>query len=127
MKVHVDDQGSGPTVVLIHGLGGSTNTFEAQTQALAASYRVIRPDLPGAGRSQGAVIPSLEAVAEWLAERVAAAVPKAHWVGHSLGSVLCQWVAAKYPDSVASLSLVGPFWEAPCELTALLGEHFLRV
>jgi pimeloyl-ACP methyl ester carboxylesterase len=61
--MQVDDQGSGPAVVMIHGLGGSANTFEAQARALSRSHRVIRPDLPGAGRSQDGAASSLDA---WL-------------------------------------------------------------
>ena len=113
MNIHLDDQGSGPAVVLIHGLGGSANTFEPQAMALSGSYRVIRPDLPGAARSAGDAAASFEVLAEDLAERVRAIAPLAHWVGHSLGSVLCQRIAAKHPEQVASLALVGPFWEAP--------------
>jgi len=45
-----EDSGSGPAVVMIHGLGGSSNTFEPQMPELQG-MRLLRPDLPGAGRS----------------------------------------------------------------------------
>lgn len=127
VNIHLDDQGSGPTVVMIHGLGGSANTFEAQASALSGSYRVIRPDLPGAARSGGNAAKSLEGLADQLVETVAAIAPQAHWVGHSLGSVLCQWVAAKHPEQVASLALVGPFWEAPPAAQNALRQRAGRV
>ena len=127
MNIQIDDQGSGPAVVMVHGLGGSANTFEAQANALSGSYRVIRPDLPGAGRSDGDAARSLEALADLLAARVAAMAPQAHWVGHSLGSVLCQWVAAKHPEQVASLAFVGPFWEAPPVAQSALRRRAERV
>ena len=41
-------QGDGFPVVMIHGLGGTSNMFQPQMAALA-SYRVIRLDLPGSG------------------------------------------------------------------------------
>ena len=127
MNIHLDDQGSGPAVVLIHGLGGSANTFEPQAMALSGSYRVIRPDLPGTARSAGDAAASFEVLAEDLAERVRAIAPLAHWVGHSLGSVLCQRIAAKHPEQVASLALVGPFWEAPPAAQNALRQRAQRV
>ena len=45
-----DSGGAGPAVILIHGLGGDSNSFTPLMEALDG-YRVLRPDLPGAGRS----------------------------------------------------------------------------
>src|SRR3546814_987164 len=42
--------GDGPAVVMVHGLGGSSNSFQPLMPGLAG-FRVIRPDLPGAARS----------------------------------------------------------------------------
>ena len=42
--------GEGPAVVMVHGLGGTSNAFQPQMEALR-SYRVVRIDLPGSGRS----------------------------------------------------------------------------
>lgn len=42
--------GEGTAVVMIHGLGGTSNMFQPQMAALSG-YRVIRLDLPGSGRS----------------------------------------------------------------------------
>ena len=49
MAVELDGQGA--PVVLVHGLGGTSNFFTPQVMALAERYRTIRPDLPGSGRS----------------------------------------------------------------------------
>src|SRR5690606_25474440 len=46
----MEDDGDGPAVVMVHGLGGTSNSFQTLMPALAG-YRVLRPDLPGAGRS----------------------------------------------------------------------------
>ena len=46
----LDCAGDGDPVAMIHGLGGSSNTFQPLMAALSG-YRVIRPDLPGAARS----------------------------------------------------------------------------
>jgi pimeloyl-ACP methyl ester carboxylesterase len=105
---------TGETVVMIHGLGGSSNSFQPQMGALA-DYRVLRPDLPGAGRSglrPGlAGLPGLaQAIQDGLR---AAGVKRAHFVGHSMGTILCQYLAAKNPDLVCSLTLFGPILEPP--------------
>jgi pimeloyl-ACP methyl ester carboxylesterase len=49
MQVHVREEGSGPAVLLIHGTFSSMHTWDAWTDALTDSYRVIRLDLPGFG------------------------------------------------------------------------------
>lgn len=46
----VEISGDGEPVICIHGLGGTSNTFQPQMSALAGR-RVIRPDLAGSGRS----------------------------------------------------------------------------
>lgn len=50
-RLHVRDSGprGAPAVLLLHGFGASLHTWEPWAQALAARYRVIRIDLPGAG------------------------------------------------------------------------------
>ena len=46
----MEDIGTGEVVVMIHGLGGTSNSFQPMMKSLSG-YRVVRPDLPGAGRS----------------------------------------------------------------------------
>lgn len=53
-RIAVEDDGEGDAVVCLHGLGGTSNTWTPLMPALAG-YRVIRPDLPGSGRSAGAL------------------------------------------------------------------------
>ena len=52
-RVAVEDEGDGDAVVCLHGLGGTSNTWTPLMPVLTG-YRVIRPDLPGSGRSAGA-------------------------------------------------------------------------
>jgi pimeloyl-ACP methyl ester carboxylesterase len=47
----VDIDGEGDALVMVHGLGGTTNVWGPQVPALAKRFRVIRFDLEGAGRS----------------------------------------------------------------------------
>ena len=79
----MEDTGEGPAVVMIHGLGGSSNSFETLMGALQG-YRVLRPDLPGAGRS--ALKPGLSGLrsltqAVWSLVR-ASGIDRAYLVGH---------------------------------------------
>jgi pimeloyl-ACP methyl ester carboxylesterase len=50
-RLHVDVDGTGPAIVLAHGLGGSARNFGPQMRALKDRYRVIRYDARGHGRS----------------------------------------------------------------------------
>jgi 3-oxoadipate enol-lactonase len=125
MNLGYEVQGTGPTVIMVHGLGGSSNTFQPQASVLASKYRVIRPDLPGAGRSASKASGSLVSIADALVE-LDGGVP-AHWVGHSLGSVICQVLASRHPEAVKSLSLLGPFTEAAPPARAALADRAAKV
>ncbi len=50
-ELAVEIDGDGPAVLLVHGLGGTSNFYQVQADALAGSHRVIRVDSAGAGRS----------------------------------------------------------------------------
>ena len=50
-KIHYVDAGSGPVVILLHGLGGNTQNWALNIGALAAKFRVVALDQIGFGRS----------------------------------------------------------------------------
>ena len=110
MMIEID--GAGPPVVFVPGLGATSNSFQPLLAALGG-FRCIRLDLPGSGRSPlplGGV--SIEGFAAEVAEAIAAvAGGPAHLVGHSRGALVCQHVAARTPEHVASLALFGPIVE----------------
>lgn len=110
----VEDEGDGPAVVCVHGLGGSSNTFTPLMAAMAR-HRVIRVDLPGSGRSHRAEGPLSMARYADLVQSVCARlnVPRAHFVGHSMGNIVLQHVAVQAPKLVASLALFGPLIVPP--------------
>lgn len=113
-RVAVEEEGDGPVVVCVHGLGGSSNTYTPLMPALAR-HRVVRVDLPGSGRSQsveGAL--SIERYVETLlgiCDRLG--ITRAHWLGHSMGTIVCQHIAATHPKLVASVALFGPLVAPP--------------
>ena len=112
MAVEVD--GDGTAVVMIHGLGGTSNTFTPQMPVLRSGYRLIRPDLPGAGRSRVPDELSINAMVQaMLGMCRVLGIEKAHFVGHSLGTIVCQHLAVERPSLVKSLALFGALTEPP--------------
>lgn len=52
IRWHVQRQGAGPTLLLVHGTGGSTHSWAGCTPALAAHFHLVSIDLPGHGFTQ---------------------------------------------------------------------------
>lgn len=99
--------GSGPPVVLVHGLGGAASNWGEVAARLVDGHRVIAPELPGHGGSSPLpAAPNLNPFAEAVvrvAEREAAS--PATIVGHSLGGLVALRAAVRYPDAVDGLVL----------------------
>ncbi len=110
----VEEEGEGDAIVCVHGLGGGGNTFTPLMPALAR-HRVIRVDLPGSARSQRVEGPlTVERFVETLLSVCTRLnVTRAHWVGHSLGTIVCQHLAIAAPRLVRSLALFGPLIVPP--------------
>ena len=113
-RMVAEDEGEGDAVVCIHGLGGSANTFGPLLPALQR-HRVLRPDLPGSGRSQRAegalsICRYVDAV-QAFCDR--AGITRAHVVGHSMGTIVAQHLAVQNPKLVRSLALFGPLITPP--------------
>lgn len=108
----IEQQGDGPAVILLHGLGATSNSFQPLMPALGGR-RVIRPDLPGAGRSPtpraGLDLRGLVDAVLRMADELG--VREADLVGHSFGSLIAQHVAQARPALARTLTLFGPLIE----------------
>ncbi len=98
-----------PAVLLVHGLGDEADSWRRVIGPLAASHRVIAPDLPGFGRSplvrRRRLSPPF--LAGLLLELLdALEVSRVILMGSSLGASLAQVIALRAPDRVARLVLV---------------------
>jgi pimeloyl-ACP methyl ester carboxylesterase len=100
--------GSGPPVLLVHGITSSSRTWKSVMPRLAEKYTVIAPDLLGHGRSskpQGDY--SLGAYASGMRDLlVTLDVPRATVVGHSLGGGIAMQFGYQFPDRISRLVLV---------------------
>lgn len=108
-KLHYYDVGSGPVVVLIHGLADEAGIWADSIAPLQASgYRVIVPDLIGFGRSDKPLLGYRTATfTDFLqALLLKLNVDKAVLVGNSLGGWVAADYALRYPQQVSALVLV---------------------
>ena len=105
------DQGSGPAVVLIHGLAGDYSAWTAQIEALRPRYRVIAFDNRGAGKSTQVDEPvsTADLAADTLGLMDWLGIDRAQVVGRSMGGAIAQHMALMAPDMVASLALCASF------------------
>src|SRR3977135_876958 len=104
-----DFDASLPTIVLLHGAGFDHSSWALHSRWFAHhGYGVLAPDLPGHGRSSGAALPSIAALADWTAALIeTAGAARARLVGHSMGSLIALETAARHPAKVSALGLIG--------------------
>jgi pimeloyl-ACP methyl ester carboxylesterase len=98
-----------PTVVLLHGAGFDHTAWALHSRWFAHhGYGVLAPDLPGHGRSSGAPLSTIAAMADWTASLLdSAGIATARLIGHSMGSLVALETAARHPARVSALSLIG--------------------
>jgi pimeloyl-ACP methyl ester carboxylesterase len=107
-KINYTETGSGPVVVLLHGLGGSTANWAFNVSALAAKFRVIVPDQIGHGQSAKPFInyrigTYVDFLDKFLSELK---IERASLVGNSMGGWIAAAYALKYPQRVERIALV---------------------
>ena len=99
-----------PTLVFVHGAAHDHSVWALQSRYFAHhGFNVLAVDLPAHGRSAGAAHATVEAIADWISQLLdAAGVAQAALVGHSLGSLAVLACAARHPERVARIALLGP-------------------
>jgi pimeloyl-ACP methyl ester carboxylesterase len=106
--IYYKDEGHGIPVVLLHGYLESLDIFDGFAERLTPFCRIIRPDLPGHGKSD---LIEGRASMDDMAEAVHAilehlALKKAVIIGHSMGGYVSQAFANNYPEAVVALGLL---------------------
>jgi pimeloyl-ACP methyl ester carboxylesterase len=102
------EAGSGPVLLLIHGMAGTLENWQEVIEPLARHHTVIAPDLPGHGTSApGGGDYSLGALAAGLRDLlIALGGDRATLVGHSLGGGIAMQFAYQFPEITERLVLV---------------------
>jgi len=108
--VRYREAGDGPAVVLVHGLGLSADFWWKNGPPLAAAgFRVLAPDLPGFGKTEGPPYLSVEDQAQFVAAWAEALeLGPAAYVGHSVSCQASLQLAAEWPERVTALVLAAP-------------------
>jgi pimeloyl-ACP methyl ester carboxylesterase len=97
------------TVVFIHGAANDHSVWSLQSRYFAFhGWNVLAVDLPGHGQSDGPLLASVPALADWVAAFLDAAnVKPATIIGHSMGSLTALELSSRRPDLASKLALVG--------------------
>tara|TARA_R110002110_G_scaffold413729_1_gene641640 strand:+ start:134455 stop:135288 length:834 start_codon:yes stop_codon:yes gene_type:complete len=105
--IHVREAGSGPCIILLHGIGGNSNNWESQLNVLSSKYTAIAWDMRGYGLSEDYTGPLR---LEDLCDDIDAVLgfyrsEQAHLVGLSMGGMIAQEYYRRRPEKVKSLVL----------------------
>jgi pimeloyl-ACP methyl ester carboxylesterase len=131
VRLHVRDEGHGPALLMIHGLGGQMAHFNyGAVRELSRRYRVVAIDRPGSGystRPEG-----ISADLSTQARAIAALIRQLELqqptvAGHSLGGATALTLAFEHPQLVGAPALVAPLTHAlelvPSAFRALTTEN----
>jgi pimeloyl-ACP methyl ester carboxylesterase len=116
-RIHYLDEGTGPTLLLIHGLAGQMHNFTYSLLGkLQQDFRVVILDRPGSGystRPSEAMAP-IRAQARTISRFCQALrLKRPLVVGHSLGGAIALALALNHPEQVAGLALLAPVTHQP--------------
>jgi pimeloyl-ACP methyl ester carboxylesterase len=129
-RLHIVERGSGPTVVLVHGLGAQLRNFNyALVERLAVNFRVVCLDRPGCGYSTRP--PTMSASLSGQADTIAKLLTELRLekpivVGHSYGGTLALALALNHPESVGSLALIAPLTHLQTEVPPAFRDFVIR-
>lgn len=109
-KIRYLEEGSGPNLILVHGLGGSSSSWINNISNLAEDHHVYAMDMLGFGRSDK---PKIDYTIDLFVDMLKGfmdilAIEKASMIGSSLGGQMVTEYALNHPDRVDRLVLVAP-------------------
>jgi pimeloyl-ACP methyl ester carboxylesterase len=108
--IQVDEAGSGPTLLLVHGFGGAKEDFADHVDALAATHHVVTFDHRGHGESDSPPDPSDYSLDRMAADTLAVAdavgADRFRLLGHSMGGMVARRVVLGVPERVEALVLM---------------------
>lgn len=95
-----------PAAICLHGSGADSIVWSYQVSRLSRQFRIIAPDLPGHGKSDGAALESAEAYARWTdCFAHALGLDSFFLMGHSFGGAIVQEYARLYPEKLKAIVL----------------------
>ena len=107
MQLHVNIQGQGEPLIILHGLFGTLENWGSQIKVLAEHYQVYAVDLRNHGRSPHSDEMSYATMAEDIAELMDNhGLQSAHILGHSMGGKAAMQLALTQPERIRQLIIV---------------------
>jgi len=125
VRIEYRVEGNGPWVTLSHALACNLSMWDEQAALLARRHRVLRYDIRGHGGTTAAPPPyTLEQLADDARALFdALGIARSHWVGLSLGGMIGETFALKYPQRVESLALCDTTSRYPADAAATWDER----
>ncbi len=125
IELHYTVEGEGPWLVMSHSLACNGRMWDPQLPVLARRFKVLRFDTRGHGQSEApAGAYTLEALADDVKGMLdALGIRAAHWVGLSMGGMIGQTFALKYPGVLQSLVLADTTSRYPPEAAPIWAER----
>lgn len=107
IDIYYEDSGQGTAIVFIHGLGENTSSWHHQLSYFSQGYRVVAMDLRGHGQSSfNDEFITIELLAcDILSLMDYLRIDYAHFVGHSMGGLICQEIASHNSGRMLSMVL----------------------
>ena len=107
MRLHYRKYGSGPKLIILHGLYGSSDNWIGIARHLAGSYTVLLPDLRNHGASPHTATHTYDDMVEDLVQFFADTdTENAFLIGHSMGGKVAMRFAAENPEKVNRLMII---------------------
>jgi len=125
VDINYSIEGAGPWLTLSHSLACDTSMWDPQMEVLKKQFKVLRFDTRGHGQSAA---PATDYTLEQMADDVHGlfghlGITRSHWMGLSMGGMIGQAFALKYPGMFASMILADTTSRQPPNGAAMWGER----